>query len=331
MQLVPKALDGDAEALEKARAIVQAAQLRNAPDEPTPNELLQQWPHNAETIGQFLALAGPVLGPPPFGAPLPDPVLWQAGTGYRNSLLAVGEVAVLSGEGGTGKSTLALALAHAARSGGDACGLRVAEGHVALVSYEDSGPRIAHRMSWYGPPDEWQHVQIAPAPEPLWQADPADRRLASASRWSARFWAAVHELGARLVVIDPASVALLGADHSDAASVRAFLTDVSEQAERAGCGVLLVAHDTKAARSAARSGEHPGPGAIAGSSQWHDAARGVLYLARESDDRRRLTCVKSNHGHVGWHVDLTPRVERGTWRGLELVAPVAVNSGDRIA
>ena len=34
----------------------------------------------------------------------------------------------------------------------------------------------------------------------------------------------------------------------------------------AGCGVLLVAHDTKAARNLAMAGQDPGAGAVAGSA-----------------------------------------------------------------
>ena len=73
-----------------------------------------------------------VLAPLAFGAELPRPVLWpdtgnpgvtpeQGGT-----VLCAGEVAILSGPGEAGKSTVSVALAHAAREGGTACGLHVA-------------------------------------------------------------------------------------------------------------------------------------------------------------------------------------------------------------
>ena len=45
----------------------------------------------------------------------------------------------------------------------------------------------------------------------------------------------------------------------DGAAVRAFLAAV---AERAACGVLIVAHDTKGARNETRAGEAPGAGAV---------------------------------------------------------------------
>ena len=91
--------------------------------------------------------------------------------------------------------------------------------------------------------------------------------------------------------------------------VRALFTATREAAEQAGCGVLIIAHDTKAARNEAATGQAPGAGAVAGSATWYDAARGVLYL-RDAPDKstnkrnRLLTCVKSNYGRPGWQVSL---------------------------
>ena len=62
--------------------------------------------------------------------------------------------------------------------------------------------------------------------------------------------------------------------------MRAFLRALTAETSAAGAGVLLVAHDTKAARNAAARGEDPGAGVVAGSAAWYDGARGVLVLAR---------------------------------------------------
>ena len=101
-----------------------------------------------ELADVLAALAPPdVLAALPFGAKLPRPVLWRdagdaAATPERaGTVLCAGEVAMLSGPGEAGKSTVAVALADAARDGGMACGLHVARGKVAALSYEDSGPR----------------------------------------------------------------------------------------------------------------------------------------------------------------------------------------------
>ena len=76
--------------------------------------------------------------------------------------------------------------------------------------------------------------------------------------------------------------------------------------ETASCiwrhGVLVVAHDTKAARNEAKASGEPGAGAVAGSAQWFDAARGVLYLHADPHvaDCRIVECIKANHGRRGW-------------------------------
>ena len=272
-----------------------------------------------------LAPTAPALTAPPFGAPLPDPVLWrdvgraEADPAKVGTVLCRGEVAILSGPGEAGKSTVALALAHAARTGGAACGLRVEAGRVAVLSFEDSPARIAARMEWFGPAGDWEHVRIAPTPSPLWTADPEDRRASGRSEWWREWWRAVGEWGARLVVIDPASVAFAGANPSDGAAVRAFLLAVQAEAAEAGAGALIVAHDTKAARNEARAGLSPGAGAVAGSGQWHDGARAVLHLSAAGPDEKRLIeAVKANYGPSGWGARLAPRWEVERWRGLRL-------------
>ena len=94
---------------------------------------------------------------------------------------------------------------------------------------------------------------------------------------------------------------------------------LSREAKAARCGVLVVAHDTKATRRDV-AGEDPGAGAIAGSATWFDAPRGVLYLSRKKDDegRRELRCLKANYGRSGWTVNLAERIEGERFVGFEV-------------
>ena len=70
-----------------------------------------------------------------------------------------------------------------------------------------------------------------------------------------------------------------------------------------------------------RAGEDPGAGAVAGSATWYDAARGVLYMARDGD-RRSLRCIKANYGRSGWSVDLHERLDmNGRFCGFEAKPP----------
>ena len=261
------------------------------------------------------------LAPLPFGAPVPAPVLWRATAddGLADAVLSVGEVAILSGEGSAGKSTVTLSLARAAATApdgfGEACGLRVRPGPVVLVSYEDSGVRIAHRLArMRGPDPDPARIPHWPDPGPLYHGFDGGNGQGPGADWPA-LWAAVRELAPSLVVIDPASSALADASMNEGGPVRAFMGALAREADAAGCGVLVVAHSTKADRAT----DEPGPGAVAGSATWFDAARGLLYLTwkaakhddRDTERRRELRCIKANHGRSGWSVTLNERGQGG--------------------
>ena len=167
-------------------------------------------------------------------------------------------------------------------------------------------------------------IRLWPDPEPLWVA--SDGGTAHCYTHWAELWRAVHSVGPRLVIIDPLSAAFADVSPSETSPVRAFLRALTREAAPgngwAGCGVLLVAHDTKSARDAIRHGETPGAGVVAGSAAWYDGARGVLSLTRDRDsDTRLLECVKANYGRTGWGALLRERTGTGgAYRGLELGA-----------
>ena len=259
--------------------------------------------------------------------PIPDPVLWRDAPDadqWPQPMLSVGEAAVLSGEGGLGKSYLTLALAGAAGSpDGAACGLRVRQGPVVLVSYEDAPGRIAHRLKTMTGESVPHHIHVWDDPHPLWQADPEEHgKSRPCGDWD-RLWDQVREIDASLIVIDPASAALADVDVSQTGPVRQFLRALTREAGTTECGVLIVAHSTKAARNAQRRGEDPGAGVVAGSAAWFDGARGVLSLARgpwtEAGDDRLLKCVKSNYGRTGWGARLREDERDGRFAGLVCV------------
>ena len=258
--------------------------------------------------------------------PEPAPVLWRDADGqHADAVLSVGEVALLSGEGGLGKSYVTLALAVAGALAADlkqgygaACGLRVMPGPVALVSYEDSPARIYGRLGRMGQTAAAEGIHALPNPPPLWTADSGASRQAD---WWSDLWQYVCGIGARLVIVDPASAALADADVSQTGPVRKFLRALMHEARQAKCGVLVVSHNTKAARNALRRGDDPGAGVVAGSAAWYDGARGVLSLeeAPNNPDARILECVKANYGRKGWGALLNERVtDGGAFAGLEL-------------
>ena len=107
-----------------------------------------------------------------------------------------------------------------------------------------------------------------------------------------------------LVVVDPVSAAAGAVGLNDAVGARAIMRAFASLSAATGAGFLIIAHDTKSARTEARAGLSPGAGAVSGSGQWHDAARAVLYMHRV-DGGREIECLKANHGRDGWVVAAT--------------------------
>ena len=252
------------------------------------------------------------------------PVPLIRGRGLRGYVLSEGEVAVLSGAGGIGKSTIAMqialagALADAAGADwGETSGLSVRAGRSVILSWEDSAWRLAERASKaLGLPALKKLAGRLPAGTesgvaanervqashmrgwPLWgvgEGDHALTRPTALDAWDAA-WRCIREFEPSLVVIDPAMSAYI-ADSNSVAFVRSFLDSLYGAAKEARCGVLLVAHSTKGAQ---RTKDADRTGDVAGSAGWTDAARGVLTMRRptkgEGDiTERTLECTKANY------------------------------------
>lgn len=275
-----------------------------------------------------------------FNEPPPAPVLWRdqpnkvdggdddnASEPGRDVVGSVSEPAILTAPGKSGKSFVALELALAAavasvrkESFGTAAGLRVRAGATVIRSYEDRPVRIAHRLKavaqrWgkeeLASVDELQTairlVKVSQKPRAL--ATPGESRVESvrlAPEWRP-FWLAVEAAKPSLVVLDPLSALAGGANLNDGGTARFVVEHIADESERHDAGVLIISHDTKAARSQAKAGGDPGAGAGAGSGTWHDAARGVLYLYKNptKENSRMLRCLAANHGRDGWGAMLT--------------------------
>ena len=232
--------------------------------------------------------------------------------GCNGALLSVGGVLVLAGEGGIAKSPLALSMAAgmAARPDGtygDLCGglFQGIGTSVLIVGYEDDPTVTADRLRKLA--DKWWSTGDAPALRRVYVLHMAGRALfgpAAGELYGARpgtlpgwahVWDEASRIGARLVVIDPALSAYVG-DANAAAPVRDFYSALTEAAEAARCGVLLVAHSRKDARRD-NTPDPFDPGNVAGSTHWTDAARGVLTLTWKKDAKARVLAVaKANYG-----------------------------------
>lgn len=247
--------------------------------------------------------------------PQPPSVLERPGQGI---VLPRGEVAVLAGSGGAGKSYVSLDLAFACASAHvagapkrvAACGLECAAGPVLVVSYEDRASTVKARLDLVAAasnttlPDP---IHLWIDPEPLMAGDPERRGMLRRYRFWDYLWRTARELGVVLVILDPASMSLVDVSASESFQVRKFLGGIAAEARKGDFGVLVVAHDTKQARMGINDS-----GVISGSSQWFDGVRGVLHMSSDPDDGLRIECAKANRGPKAWKIPLRERFTPST-------------------
>ena len=186
---------------------------------------------------------------------------------------------------------------------------------MVVLSYEDAPKRIDQRAVAM---DTGASVRLIPDPPRLFHFDSTSRQWGQSEAWPL-VWAAIREAAPGLVVVDTGPKAM-GGETNDGGAVIAFLQALEGEARSGGFGVLLTAHDTKAHRNQVKAGEAPDAGAIAGSGQWHDSPRGVLYLSKHGpgDAPRILEAVKCSYGRDGWGASLIPDYRDCEYRGLSL-------------
>ena len=249
----------------------------------------------------------------------PRPVL--AAAGKPGAILSVGEIALLAGAGGIGKSALvnhiALALAMQQQHGeGDLSGrvFRGTGGPTLIASYEDPPAVTAQRLRNLSSVtedagDALASIHVLPmASWPMFGPMPGGsvaQRPVRLAGWDV-LHVAMKRVHPALLVIDPALSAFVG-NQSDAAAVREFVGALADAAKDWQCGVLICAHSTKSARDGKQDPFDPGQ--ISGSAAWVDACRGALALTLHPDkaEFRRLAIVKVNYGPSRLAIDLSPR------------------------
>ena len=262
--------------------------------------------------------------------PEPEPILWrdpqddESEDGPVDAVLSVGEVAVVSGAGGLGKSMAAVQLAMTAagvgrHEYGAACGLRVRGGGAVVVSYEDPPVRIAHRLKRMGWRPGEGSLRVVDPLKPLFPVGACAERPrdhGKAENWK-RLWAELRGAESSLVVIDTGPKCMGGLADYSPGPVIAFLDALKEEAIRGDLGILVVAHDTKAARG----GGDAGAGGVAGSGQWIDTPRGVLHMWRDPDVPKDLwmLALKANYGRERWGMRLRHKLDEKVHRGVKCV------------
>lgn len=214
-------------------------------------------------------------------------------------------VTLLSGDGGTGKSLLALQLAVAAATGGTWLGKHPKHGRALYLSAEDDTDELHRRLSDIaGATDislrDLQGLKIVPlAGKDALLATQDDR--AGKLRRTELFTSVetiLADFKPRLLVLDTLAD-LYGGNENDRAQVRQFIGMLRGWALRHRLAVLLLSHPSQSGM-ASRTG-------TSGSTGWNNSVRSRLYLTRivedggrERDpDARVLQSLKSNYGRVG--------------------------------
>ena len=262
---------------------------------------------------------------------IPEPIIWQ-GTNLNRPLLREGQVCLLSGIAGTGKSFYALSLAIAGaykkERFGEAGGMSVRTDQtadcVAYLSYEESGEEMRARVKEIAPRDGFDtdealdRVYSYPKPPDLWQPKQDNDLLGEPGPHWRTFWEECKRFKRRWVILDNAESMMAAWDTNAPGAVRSFMNELAFEARRYKMGVLLITHPTKTATETLQQSGLISPGVVAGSAAYWNAARSVAVLWDLNKQLTILELVKSNHGPRGWGVLLERREAAPVWSGFQV-------------
>lgn len=204
-----------------------------------------------------------------------------------------GEVTLLAGHGGSGKTTLAASWAVTVSAGLPWAGAQTDAGRVLFASFEDPAPRVrsllkrACRAAGV-PYSAAEGVDLIDGTEvadgALWAGDEGRKALATPAAGELR--AAILAGRYELVVVDNASETF-NANENVRADVRGFVRWLRQIGRDADCAVLLLAHVN------AQTARNGGNGhAFSGSTAWHNSVRSRLAII----DGYRLAHEKRQFG-----------------------------------
>lgn len=239
-------------------------------------------------------------------------------------------VTLLSGEGGVGKSILALHLATATVLGRDRLSALPAPGPALVLCCEDDEHELHRRLDQivehYGASHEelskGMHA-VSLAGQDAVMAAPDKKGLIVPTPLFWRLRQAACDIRPGLIVVDNSADVFAG-NENDRAQVRQFITLLRGIAIDANAGLVLTSHPSL-------TGISTGTG-LSGSTAWNASVRSRLYFKRAKTDKdeepdpdlRILEVMKSNYGPVG--EALTLRWKAG------LFLPVASAGGlDKLA
>jgi RecA-family ATPase len=247
--------------------------------------------------------------------------------------IPMGTVTMVSGDGGVGKSLVALQLAVATATGRAWLGRPLDEHGPALFLTAEDDEGELHRRLWdiasaegagWGDLGDLRPVSLAGKDALL--ATLESGGVLKPTRLCEEIDAAMGEHAPRLVILDTLADLFPG-NENDRAQVRQFIGLLRGLAIRHEAAILLLAHPSL-------SGLSSGTGA-SGSTAWNNSVRSRVYLERvtyrdglttiEDDPNRRvLRSMKSNYAARGGEIAMR-------WEGGVFVAEAAPEGLDRKA
>ncbi|MEI5682336.1 MULTISPECIES: AAA family ATPase [unclassified Mesorhizobium] len=221
-------------------------------------------------------------------------------------LVPMRQVTILNGDGGTGKSLLALQIGAASAMSVGTLGLEPLAGNVLYLGAEDDQDefqrRLADIVAMHGMcMADLRCFRLLPMADmdALLSVPSKSGVMEPTSLWRG-VEAYAREFLPTLIVLDTAAD-LFGGDEIKRSQVRQFIAMLRKLAMEIDCAILLLSHPSV-------SGMQSGTGS-SGSTAWNNSARSRLYLTRpegaDADpDARILTNKKNNYGKVGGEIRL---------------------------
>jgi len=233
---------------------------------------------------------------------------------YWEGLFPHAQVSILSAEGGTGKSLLALQTAVASALREDFLGLKLRPGKVVYFGAEDADDEFKRRLHDVARSHGVRRSEITDfklvgrAGEDALLCAPHGKEGVRATPLWDKLVATVDYVKPVALFLDTAAD-VYGGDEIKRAQVRQFIGQLRKLAIEKDVAVILLYHPSQ-------SGIESGKG-TSGSTAWANSARAAVYMTRDGrkddpdDDVRKLKTTKSNYGKFG--DGLTVRWEKGVF------------------
>jgi archaellum biogenesis ATPase FlaH len=230
-------------------------------------------------------------------------------------LIPRGHLTLFGGHGGTGKSTVALAMGAHVASGRPWAGFQTQAGRVLFLSFEDREDLVLWRLraiqlecnlNLFSIEANLEVIDASASGPMMVEISQSGARRVVETTEGGRLRARIEAGKFDLVIIDNASDAF-GGNENDRQQVRQFVKHCAGLAFTGA--VVLLAHVDKSAARYGSSGN-----SYSGSTAWHNSARSRIALRDDEICQEKLNVGKAYQGVVAL-----------TWRGP---VPVPAGAGD---